>query len=150
MLDNANNKSAPRSSLCEHGNRKYRCAICEQERSRQRRQRFAENYRYRNGIEGPEGEVSLSRDRTYYLRRKYGLTEERVRELLGAQGWRCQICALPLRLAGPRATMAHVDHDHQTGAVRGILCRHCNTALGYLRNDPDRARRAAAYLERDR
>jgi hypothetical protein len=41
----------------------------------------------------------------------------------------------------------HVDHDHKTGRVRGVPCFTCNAAIGQLRDDPEIARRAAAYLE---
>ncbi|HSF26017.1 MAG TPA: endonuclease VII domain-containing protein [Actinomycetes bacterium] len=54
------------------------------------------------------------------------------------QAGRCPIC-----LAGPAV---HVDHDHETGAVRGLVCFQCNAALGQLRS-PFVIRRAAAYLE---
>ncbi|MEU8956887.1 endonuclease VII domain-containing protein [Streptomyces sp. NPDC048518] len=41
----------------------------------------------------------------------------------------------------------HVDHCHETGKVRGVLCFNCNSAIGKLGDDPDTVRRAAAYLE---
>jgi hypothetical protein len=150
MLTDLSEKPAAKYLRCEHGNRKYRCDACERERARRRRQDFADKYRYRNGIVGIDGEVSLSRDRKYFLKRKYGITEEQFRALLSAQGSRCRICDLQLRVAGPRETLAHVDHDHATGVIRGILCRHCNSAVGYLRDSPERARRAADYLEASR
>ncbi len=56
-----------------------------------------------------------------------------------AQGGRC-VCGEELR-------SLHVDHDHKTGRVRGLLCRACNLAAGYLKDCPGRARRLAAYLE---
>lgn len=48
---------------------------------------------------------------------------------------------------GLSAPAAHVDHCHETGRVRGVLCFNCNSAIGKLGDDPDIVRRAAAYLE---
>jgi hypothetical protein len=53
------------------------------------------------------------------------------------QGGECAICGL-----------VGVDHDHATGAVRGILCFRCNAAIGQLDDEPDRARGLAEYLAR--
>src|SRR4051794_1976907 len=58
--------------------------------------------------------------------------------LVQRQGGICPIC----RSAAP----AHVDHDHVTGVVRGILCADCNTGMGQLRDDPWVVRRAIEYL----
>ncbi|WP_347242180.1 endonuclease VII domain-containing protein [Streptomyces sp. IB2014 016-6] len=45
------------------------------------------------------------------------------------------------------APAAHVDHCHQAGRVRGVLCFNCNSVIGKLGDDPDAQRRATAYLE---
>ncbi|WP_371612134.1 endonuclease VII domain-containing protein [Streptomyces clavifer] len=45
------------------------------------------------------------------------------------------------------APAVHVDHCHETGRVRGVLCFNCNSAIGKLGDDPDSLRRAIAYLE---
>ncbi|WP_427925502.1 endonuclease domain-containing protein [Streptomyces sp. cg40] len=45
------------------------------------------------------------------------------------------------------ASAVHVDHCHETGRVRCVLCFNCNSAIGKLGDDPDAVRRAAAYLE---
>lgn len=71
-----------------------------------------------------------------------------------AQGGRCAICRTPvaniLEYDGDARLSTHVDHCHTTGAVRGILCRDCNTGLGGFRDDPERLRAAMAYLETSR
>lgn len=73
----------------------------------------------------------------------YGLTPEGLTRLLAAQHEACAICGAPL-YGGPETC---VDHDHTTGAVRGLLCQNDNKALGLLTDDPARLRRAASYLE---
>ncbi|MGW4159353.1 endonuclease domain-containing protein [Streptomyces sp. NPDC004788] len=52
-----------------------------------------------------------------------------------------------LRGSCRKAPAAHVDHCHETGRVRGVVCFNCNSAIGKLGDDPDVLRRAIAYLE---
>jgi hypothetical protein len=61
----------------------------------------------------------------------------------------CAICGTTENPGGrSRAGVFHIDHDHETGRVRGLLCSRCNTALGYMDDDPTKLRDAADYLER--
>lgn len=79
--------------------------------------------------------------------RQYGLTEQQYDEMVAACGGRCEICGeVP---SGERPVL-HIDHCHDIGVVRGLLCRGCNTALGHMKDDPDRLVAAAAYLRRAR
>lgn len=78
------------------------------------------------------------------LLRRYGLTVEDWDAMIVAQSGLCAICND--QLAGVAATSPCVDHDHVTGRVRAILCRNCNSALGMVKDDPDRAMALAAYL----
>jgi hypothetical protein len=82
------------------------------------------------------------RERAGHLKRKYGLTIEEYDAMLAAQGGGCFICGRP-----PRDDISlHVDHDHSTGAVRGILCFCCNNALADFQEDPALLRKAVTYL----
>jgi hypothetical protein len=83
-------------------------------------------------------ECMSRRDRDRHLAASYGLKVEAVAELLSTQAGRCAICLL--------RPAVHVDHDHETGEVRGMLCFRCNAALGQLDDDVDRLHRAADYL----
>jgi hypothetical protein len=78
------------------------------------------------------------------LKRKYryGLTVEDYRSMLDAQNWECLGCSVSFTMKSP-----HVDHDHTTGKVRGLLCRRCNSALGMAKDDPNILRSLIAYLE---
>lgn len=61
--------------------------------------------------------------------RPYGLTVFAAREIEKAQGGTCAICADAISLSDRRS---HIDHDHETGKVRGILCAPCNQAIPYF------------------
>jgi hypothetical protein len=83
------------------------------------------------------------------LKRVYGITLEQWDALYVAQDGRCAICLRPLAAdKGQPGQQAAVDHDHETGEIRGLLCRMpCNYGIGVLREEPERLRRAAEYLE---
>lgn len=74
----------------------------------------------------------------------YGLSYGEYERLYVEQGGVCFICR---RATGATKRLA-VDHDHDTGLVRGLLCGPCNKMVGYFRNSPEAFRRAADYLER--
>lgn len=79
--------------------------------------------------------------RRYHLRRRYGVEPEEVVTMIEEQGGRCAIC----RARSPE----HVDHDHQTGVVRGVLCYTCNAGLGSFHDSVEELRRAIEYLEQN-
>jgi Recombination endonuclease VII len=77
--------------------------------------------------------------RNYHLMRRYGISELEVRQMLDRQMGVCAIC-----LAAPAG---HVDHDHTSSEVRGMLCFNCNGGLGQFKDDPERLQRAIDYLK---
>jgi hypothetical protein len=73
----------------------------------------------------------------------YGLTPEEYDRLLAFQGGACAICQNI-----PRTKRLAVDHDHKSGAVRGLLCRSCNyKVLGGVKDSVDTLQRAITYLQ---
>lgn len=78
------------------------------------------------------------------LERNYGITLAEYNEMLDDQGGGCFICG---RTAAEEGKRLGVDHDHDTGEVRGLLCQNCNTAIGFLQDDPALLRSAADYLD---
>ena len=86
------------------------------------------------------------RARSGRLKAKYQMTVEQYENLLKEQGGVCAICASAS--PGGKWTVFHVDHDHATGYVRGLLCTNCNRGIGYMGDDPSRLRIAAEYLSR--
>jgi hypothetical protein len=91
------------------------------------------------GIENPPKTEPRPRN-VAMLKHQYGLTLEGFEALVAKNEGRCWICR---DFADPPC----VDHCHQTGKVRGILCRDCNTGIGRLGDDPKRLRAAIKYLE---
>ena len=89
---------------------------------------------------GKASRDKLGGARKYHLWRRYGLTLEAVDRLLQDQSGLCAICGV--------ADPEHVDHCHQTGRVRGLLCFNCNGGLGQFKDDADMLRAAATYLDR--
>ena len=76
-------------------------------------------------------------------KRKYGVNLAAFEALLHRQGGLCAICREPL-------TKPYIDHCHETGQVRGLLCRWCNLGIGHLREDPRIIHAAAVYVARNR
>jgi hypothetical protein len=79
------------------------------------------------------------------LRARYGITVADLDALTAKQEGLCALCGEPPKF-GKRL---HIDHSHETGRVRGLLCLQCNAGLGQLRDDPALLRRAIAYLEHE-
>lgn len=78
-------------------------------------------------------------------KKKYGILPDDLHRMIEAQGGKCPICRLDLDPTGYRKI--HIDHDHATGKLRGVLCSNCNLGIGHLREDPERMLRAINYLE---
>ena len=90
-------------------------------------------------------ECQKAEKRSRLIADRYGVTEEWYENQLAAQGGGCWICGATESGNGkPRLS---IDHDHDTGAVRGLLCAWCNRGIGYFGDDADKLRRALAYLE---
>lgn len=89
--------------------------------------------------------------REYHFRRQYGITVSDYDAMLRAQNDQCAICGAKesrfwKKGVSPVPRLLAVDHDHVTGAVRGLLCGDCNVGMGAFRDDPFLVMRAAQYL----
>lgn len=92
-------------------------------------------------------------DPNYYrrleLKRKFGITLEEYQTLLEEQNGCCAICACPETTIRMNKVVAlSVDHNHRTGARRGLLCTACNIGIGSLAESKERMLRAIAYIEK--
>lgn len=90
--------------------------------------------------------IMLKGGNDYYrktsLRGKYGMSMDDYAALDARQNGVCAICGQPPNGKGA----LHVDHDHATGAIRGLLCFTCNSGLGNFHDDPELLRKAVRYL----
>jgi len=90
-------------------------------------------------------------NRKVHVKATYGLDWSDLVVMYNKAEGRCEVCGTFLELApdkGERDLAACVDHDHQSGNVRGILCRSCNVALGHFKDSKERVYNAFKYLEK--
>jgi hypothetical protein len=81
---------------------------------------------------------------TLHIWHTYGITKEQYDAMLAEQDGKCAICR-----GGNGGQRFHVDHNHLTAVVRGLLCFHCNQGLGSFRDDANFLRLAIDYLEKE-
>jgi len=124
--------------------RKWKAAnpdkIATYNRVRRECNRAAENRAYR---QTEAGRRSMLRGR---LKAVYGLSFEEYERLVKQQEGRCAICGKEPSGTGHYDQRLHVDHDHSTGKIRGLLCLQCNIAIGAFDENSDRMLSAIAYL----
>lgn len=91
-------------------------------------------------------------ERPSKLKRLYGITVEDYNRMLVEQRGGCAICgstdAKHRKYTRAKVAAFSVDHDHKTGNVRGLLCNHCNRAVGLINDNPNVAASMASYLSR--
>lgn len=101
------------------------------------------NIEYRKDKQNRDGMASYCKPcyATYNRHRLYGLSEEEFRAFYVAQDGKCNICREEMKTP-------HVEHDHDTGKVRGLTCGPCNLGLGKLGDDIETVLMAALHLIR--
>ena len=77
------------------------------------------------------------------LKHRYGTNNAEYKHILKSQDYKCAIC-----LKSKTSKALHVDHDHISKKIRGILCFSCNVSLGYLKDDIELLSRAVIYLHK--
>lgn len=144
----------PFSDFYRQGHR-YRsaCKVCYAEHNREQNEKHADKRAAYDASRGPGWARNGSRERyepteaekaDSHLRRTYGITAAEYEAILEKQGGVCAICSQECN----RSTSERfcVDHDHETGLVRGLLCFKCNVGLGRFDDDIGRLNVAIAYL----
>jgi len=124
--------------------KKSRCKLCE----REVRSDYYKKHKIKIDKQVNEyRKANPSKTKSTLLKHWYGITIEEYNELLDKQQGKCAICKTdkPARF-GRISKSFHVDHDHKTDKIRGLLCSKCNQGLGYFNDDPDLLERAIKYL----
>lgn len=134
-----------------------------------RRHKYATDYEFREKMKARTAKYRVDRPGYYtkYMReryrssdirrqhqkdllfkRKYRISLADYANMLTSQAGKCAACGDPPTGKGTHGgvPVLAVDHDHVTGEVRGLLCANCNKALGYLKDDPERCFKLAAYV----
>jgi len=106
-------------------NYQYKCSLC--------------HYDYIKAIHRKHPERRVNRE----LRKRYGITLDEYNAVLAEQGYKCSICGRPSSMFAKRL---HVDHNHATGGIRGLLCYGCNKYLGQINDSTTVLKRAINYL----
>jgi hypothetical protein len=117
-----------------------RCSACI---SAQRKVRYQENKEVVKALTKARYWANPKKARDWALSYKYNLTPEQFHRLYISQECKCAICAKHF----PEEEKMAVDHCHDNGNVRGLLCHACNRGMGLLKDNPDILRKAAEYLD---
>ena len=94
-------------------------------------------------VENPERHKEIRRNS--HLKKEYGITQEEYLMMLDAQDNRCAICFCTFNMADSKL-FPHIDHCHDSGKVRSILCQQCNLALGAIQDSDAIAMSMVKYL----
>lgn len=124
------------SVMCHHKDREhYRSGFCE-ECYKQRQESKRDTYNSEAG-------------QRHYFKKTYGITLEEYKSMFYNQCGRCLICGRDGQdgINVEKSMRLHVDHDHATGEIRGLLCNDCNRGLGCFKDNPEWLSKAALYLK---
>lgn len=128
-------------------NLKCRCIVCREWRKRSTRRHYLHR---RDSFIKQDRAQNPDKYYFYYVKCSYGVTQDEYYKLLKSQGNCCAICEshFPAVNKGKKSVVHFfIDHDHETGIIRGLLCDDCNLALGRFKDSPELLRKAAHYLD---
>lgn len=103
------------------------------------------NLEYNNEHSKKWNKKNPEKVKSYRLKREFGITLEQYNIMFTNQNGKCLIC---LRHQSEFKRALAVDHNHETGEIRGLLCHKCNTAIGLLHDNIDILNNAIKYLKK--
>lgn len=130
-------------------NRRYLCRKCSALREKAYYDRDKDNpeaMRKRKEKYWANREMNMHVTRESQWKRMYNIDSSKFTELMESQEDSCLIC-LKLLNYSSKARTPHIDHNHKTGQVRGMLCGSCNLAIGFMRDNVTIAKSVTRFLE---
>lgn len=121
------------------------CKDCRNEKTRIRKLTDLDFLKKANKYRKAWNKSNPDKAENYKLRHRYGIDASEFRAMLDTQDNKCKIC----KLLFDGKVRPLIDHNHQTGKVRGLLCLHCNSAVGYIKENFDTALNVAKYIQED-
>lgn len=121
--------------------KKYNALESTKKRRRELYRKKIEHYKKRDKI---HYEKTKDRHRELHMAKRYGISVETYREMFVSHNSLCAVCGKP---ETAQNKVLSVDHNHKTGQIRGLLCGHCNRAIGYLREDLSLLPKIEKYLK---
>lgn len=122
--------------LRESGLRRQNCKKCDAPNARKSSRKWKLN--------NPHHAIKAAAVRRF---RAYGITQEEFEKLLKSQSGKCEICSVVL-IESHKNFAPCVDHDHDSGVIRGLLCKRCNVGLGNFGESAERLLSAIKYLKK--
>ena len=152
---NKKNTTTGRSSWCKACIKKHDASknykpiyrgtkICQTCKITKKATEFHVNKKHKDGLERRCKKCNMLRKDNNHYRNKYGITLDDYNNLIKSQNYQCAICKTVD--PGVGINRFHVDHNHSTGVVRGLLCSNCNRALGQFKDDISILESAAEYI----
>ena len=145
---------------------KYRCKECRNKKRREAKQKFEPQFNKikkcrvckvdKKGLEfsvskeNKDGLRSICKECHCFVGKKavFGIGRKEYFKMLKEQDNKCKICNSTDH-KNKNNTKFHIDHCHETGKIRGLLCDACNRALGFLQDDVERINKAAEYVAKE-
>lgn len=114
---------------CRKRGRSYICKVCNKKVQKEYRKRpEVKKYQKEHKKEYYEKPGMKERQKFVSIKRIYNITKEEYEEMYISQDFKCKICKEPF--SSTKST--HLDHNHETGKVRGLICTGCNTKVGCI------------------
>jgi len=131
------------------GGRRYACKECESQAAKQPHRRALANAstkKFLDNLKATNPDEYARRIRESNLRKNYSLGHEDYERMLADQHEKCAICGTSE--TNGRWNRFHIDHNHATGSVRGLLCHGCNVSIGHFKDDVTLLQNAINYISK--